>query len=97
MDINKKIVEVIKIAAIAASKELGLEQMSDIVLEPPPRKEFGDFSSNIAMQLCKINRMGPPQKIANSILKHLKEAIVSANISEYIKDVQIKWSYICRL
>ena len=31
----------------------------EIVLEVPPQKEFGDFSTNIAMQSARVARQNP--------------------------------------
>lgn len=43
----------------------------EIELEVPPQKEFGDFSSNIAMQAAKVAKTNP-RAIAESISKHMQ-------------------------
>lgn len=42
----------------------------EVVLEVPPQKEFGDFSTNIAMQSARIARKAP-KMIAESIVEHM--------------------------
>ncbi len=41
-----------------------------IILEIPPQKEFGDFSTNIAMQSARVARM-KPQAIAQALIERM--------------------------
>lgn len=43
----------------------------DIVLEVPPQKEFGDFSTNIAMQSARVAKMRP-QLIAEALIERMQ-------------------------
>ncbi|KGF47188.1 arginine--tRNA ligase [Veillonella montpellierensis DNF00314] len=43
----------------------------EVVLEVPPQKEFGDFSSNIAMQSARVARKNP-KMIAEAIMEEMK-------------------------
>lgn len=56
--------------AVAAGK-LPEGTYPDIVLEVPPQKEFGDFSSNIAMQSARIARQNP-RAIADILVEEMK-------------------------
>ena len=42
----------------------------EIVLEVPPQKEFGDFSTNIAMQSARVARQNP-RAIAEALISHM--------------------------
>lgn len=42
----------------------------EVVLEVPPQKEFGDFSTNIAMQSARVARMNPAA-IADIIIANM--------------------------
>lgn len=42
----------------------------EIVLEVPPQKEFGDFSTNIAMQSARVARQNP-RAIAETLISHM--------------------------
>ena len=45
-------------------------QLPEIQLEVPPRKELGDFSTNIAMQASRVFRCNP-RMIAQAIVDKL--------------------------
>ena len=44
----------------------GQDKLPDVLLEVPPKKEFGDFATNFAMQSAKIFRANP-RKIAEEL------------------------------
>lgn len=51
-------------------KAVGIETSTPVTIEKPARKEFGDFSTNIALVLageCKTN----PRKLAQELISHL--------------------------
>jgi len=58
-----------------ASGELGLDKVpdeSEIELERPPRKEMGDFSTNVALMLgSRVANSLPPRVVAETIIKNL--------------------------
>ena len=68
--------EVLK-AAIKDALQIALEQgelpegaYPEAHLEVPPQKEFGDFSTNIAMQSARIAKSNP-RAIAETIISHM--------------------------
>ncbi|MBQ7705254.1 MAG: arginine--tRNA ligase [Selenomonadaceae bacterium] len=69
MNVKIKIIDAVKSAVDAAISEgifKAADNLPEISLEVPPKKEFGDFSTNFAMQSAKIFRMAP-KKIAEEI------------------------------
>lgn len=75
MDIKEILSSAIRDAATAAIKDGSFPEaeLPEIVLEVPPKKEFGDFATNIAMQSAKAFRMNP-RKIAETITEKLEAA-----------------------
>lgn len=73
LQIKNLIEEEIKLAVESAMKDgvLNQAQLPDIILEVPPKKEFGDFATNFAMQSAKIFHMNP-RKIAEEIKSRIK-------------------------
>ena len=69
MDIKIKIIDAVKTAVESAISD-GIfkteNTLPEISLEVPPKKEFGDFSTNFAMQSAKIFHTAP-KKIAEEI------------------------------
>lgn len=61
MEIKDIIIDAIKTAAEAAIKEgvFPAGELPNIVLEVPPKKELGDFATNVAMQSAKAFHMNP--------------------------------------
>ena len=53
-----------------ASGALPAGEYPEIVLEAPPQKEFGDFSSNIAMQSARVARQNP-RAIADALVANM--------------------------
>ncbi|MBM3254214.1 MAG: arginine--tRNA ligase [Candidatus Omnitrophica bacterium] len=69
--------------------ELGDLETVSIYLETPRDKQFGDLSTNIAMQIAKrLNKN--PKEIADVILGGLKKSIGSSSLREYIADVKVE-------
>lgn len=66
---KEKISAVVKAAVEAAMQDGALkfsDALPEVALEVPPKKEFGDFATNFAMQTAKIFRTSP-RKIAEEI------------------------------
>ena len=68
MDIKEVLIAAIKNAAQSAIEAGALPEgeLPDIVLEVPPKKELGDFATNVAMQSARAFHMAP-RKIAEEI------------------------------
>ena len=79
MNLKEKIKEMIKSALNELSIEFNLES---IVVEVPKKREQGDFSTNIAMQLTKVLKDNP-RNIAEKIVE-----VLSKNTNE-IKTIEI--------
>lgn len=74
MDVKNKIIDAVKSAVDAAISEgtfKTLDALPEISLEVPPKKEFGDYSTNFAMQSAKIFHTAP-KKIAEEIKNKIK-------------------------
>ena len=77
MQTKDKIAEAIKSAVEAAMKDGALkfsDALPEIALEVPPKKDFGDFATNFAMQTAKIFRTSP-RKIAEEIKSRITSAL----------------------
>ena len=74
MDIKNLLMQSIADAAQQAMTEgvFQIETLPDIILEVPPKKEFGDFATNFAMQSAKTAKMNP-RKIAEAIIDRMSE------------------------
>lgn len=69
--------------------DLPHQAVSNVYLEIPKEKKFGDFSSNIAMRLSREIRR-PPFDIAHIFLVEIKNIIKEKGIEEIIKDIKIE-------
>jgi arginyl-tRNA synthetase len=74
LDIKNLLMQSIVNAAQQAMTEgvFQIETLPDIILEVPPKKEFGDFATNFAMQSAKTAKMNP-RKIAEAIIERMSE------------------------
>ena len=72
MDTKDLLIQAIKdaVAKAIAEKALSEGQLPNVVLEVPPKKEMGDFASNIAMQSARVFHVAP-RKIAEAIVNRL--------------------------
>src|SRR5438034_1362269 len=62
-----------------AADELGLDKIpgpDEIELERPPRKELGDFSTNVAFAIASSVTKGPtaPRAVAEVVIRQLPES-----------------------
>lgn len=73
MDIKETLLHSIEAAAEAAIKDgvFPEAQLPKIVLEVPPKKELGDFATNVAMQSAKAFHMNP-RMIAQELQKRIQ-------------------------
>lgn len=74
MDIKELLQKAIYQAAHQAIADgiFSADELPKIVLEVPPKKEFGDFATNFAMQAAKAAKTNP-RVIAEAIVARLKE------------------------
>lgn len=72
MDTKDLLIQAIKDAVQKAIEENALPQgaLPSVILEVPPKKELGDFASNIAMQSARVFHLAP-RKIAEEIVNRL--------------------------
>jgi len=60
-----------------------------ISLQKPPKKEFGDFSTNIAMQIASL-RKEEPQEVGREIIHKLKQRIrEDEQIKDKVKEIKL--------
>ena len=77
LDIKEKIKTAIKRAAEAAVADGALPpgELPDAQIDVPPKKEFGDFATNFAMQSAKALKLNPRQ-IATEVAKRLTDDFI---------------------
>jgi len=68
--------------------KLDKRTLSEVYLEFPSEKEYGDISVNCALKLSRILKQ-PPQAIASSIVSYLDERIKDIILKDYISSVKI--------
>lgn len=90
MDINKELIKTLELSVKAAKKKFNLKAIPPVSLEVPPRKELGDLSTNIAMQLCKLNRGCRPDTVASYVSDELKKRLPKTGLADYIETISIK-------
>ena len=74
MQIKNKIAAAVRAAVESAMQDGALsfsDALPEVALEVPPKKEFGDFATNFAMQTAKIFRTSP-RKIADEIKSRIQ-------------------------
>ena len=81
MDTKDLLIQAIKDAAQKAIAEKALPEgeLPQVILEVPPKKELGDFASNIAMQSGKGLSCCRPRKIAEEIVNRLEAPFLEKN------------------
>ena len=85
MQTKDKIAAVVKEAVVSAMQDGTLkfsDALPEVALEVPPKKEFGDYATNFAMQTAKIFRTSP-RKIAEEIKARID--IVKQNVESLLK------------
>ena len=78
LEVKNKLVDAIKTAVekiIADGVFKSAGEIPEVSLEVPPKKEFGDFATNFAMQSAKIFRASP-KKIAEEIKSRLDATFI---------------------
>ncbi|MBU0759581.1 MAG: arginine--tRNA ligase [Candidatus Omnitrophica bacterium] len=83
-DIEKQIIDILRTAVKKAFPDSGQDVLSDIYLEVPKDKRFGDFSSNIAMRMTKALKKSPPD-IASAIIDRIKDDSTRGGLIKEIK------------
>ena len=73
----------------AIEKNRALKKIPQIILDTPKFKNFGDYSSNIALVLGQ--RMGKPSlEIAHNIQEALQEELSRSSLSKQIEKIEVK-------
>ncbi|MCM8797452.1 MAG: arginine--tRNA ligase [Candidatus Omnitrophica bacterium] len=72
-----------------ALSQLDLDETSDVDIELdfPSDARFGDFSTNLPLQLSKLLKR-PPKEIASEIVGRIKEALPQGKLGPYIKEIK---------
>lgn len=77
MDVTQKLKEIIIFAVERLAKQLEISVPTLVVeLQEPPQKQFGDYSTNIAMQLAKTFRM-TPRELAKKIVAEIAHPLIN--------------------
>lgn len=90
MDINSQLIKILEVVVKTTKDKFNLKVIPPVTLEIPPKKEFGDLSTNIAMQLCKLNQTGEPSAVALYICDKLRNLINKTELKGYVKDICTK-------
>lgn len=89
MQTKDKIAAAIKAATVAAMTEGTLkfsEDLPEVAIQVPPKKEFGDYATNFAMQTTKIFHTSP-RKIAEEIRARIMAADLAHLLANDGKDM----------
>lgn len=65
-----------------------LPEVPQVLLDTPADKKFGEFSSNIAMQLTKIVRK-PPFEVAGILVESVRKNIAHGSLKDSIEKVEV--------
>ena len=80
--IEARLIALVRDALVAASGELNLHgEPPEIVLERPRQKEFGDFSTNVALALASASGK-KPREVAQTIVENLPS-------SDFVSSVEV--------
>lgn len=89
---TKKNIQGLLIKAIRASLEdLALEESSyrDLCLDYPTDERFGDFSTNIALQLAKPLKKSP-RDVAAGLVHNIKGQLKKISLEPYVREIRIE-------
>lgn len=87
--IEKDIISVIKKAVKNTFPKISEGYLSNIYLEVPKEKRFGDFSTNIAMRLTRETRKAP-RDVAEEIVGEIKKMLGQQPLRDAVQDVKIE-------
>ncbi|MFH1783084.1 MAG: arginine--tRNA ligase [Candidatus Omnitrophota bacterium] len=86
--IEEKLIDVIKTSLKNKIQDVDKSVYSNIYLENPKDKKFGDYSTNIAMRLTKIIKK-PPFQIASLLIEEINIFIKKARLEALIEKVEL--------
>ena len=69
--------------------ELDKLNQNEVVLDFPTDQRFGDFSTNIALKLSKLQKV-PPREIAASIVELIQKEILKSELKDIIAQVKVE-------
>ncbi|MFC1623803.1 arginine--tRNA ligase [Candidatus Omnitrophota bacterium] len=87
--IERHIINLIKEAIKNIFPDYSAEGLSNIYLEIPKEKKFGDFSTNIAMRMTKSLKR-PPMDIAKEVTLEIKKVSDRSTLKDAIGDIKIE-------
>src|SRR3989338_9636989 len=65
-----------------------LPEVPQVLLDTPADKKFGEFSSNIAMQVTKLVKK-PPFEVAAILVESIRKSIAQSNLKDTIEKVEV--------
>jgi arginyl-tRNA synthetase len=85
-----KLIGIIKSVIVPMADKWPLETIPEIVCETPKHRAFGDLSTSIAMQICKLVKGLDPMKVAGCIAESLRCKLKESDIADSVSNIDIK-------
>ena len=89
LKIEEDIINVVRKAVENKFPDLPEKVLSNIYLESPKERKFGDFSINFAMHFAKDLKK-PPRDIAGAIVEEMKKLSTGQPLGDAIEDIKIE-------
>ncbi len=90
LDIKSQLIGIIRIAVKSVATGLDINELPEIMLEVPKKRELADLSTNMAMQICKTKKGLKPLEIAENLSQLIKEGIEKTELKDTISAVEAK-------
>jgi arginyl-tRNA synthetase len=85
-----KLIGIINSVIVSMGDKWPLEKNPEILCEVPRHRAFGDLSTNIAMQVCKLVKGLDPMEAAGCIAESLRRKLRESDIADFISNIEIK-------
>jgi arginyl-tRNA synthetase len=85
-----KLIGIIESVIVSMADKWPLETIPEIVCETPKHRAFGDLSTSIAMQICKLVKGLEPMKVAGCIAELLRCRLRESDIADSVSNIDIK-------
>ncbi|MFC1808468.1 arginine--tRNA ligase, partial [Candidatus Omnitrophota bacterium] len=90
MNIIDNLTDILKRSLELSAKELEVENLPEVIIEVPKDRRLADLSTNVAMQVCKLNKGMKPLEVAGIILDKIKSEIKADKIESYFEKLEVK-------